>query len=78
MASTLLKIPLHPDPSLVLLNIVTLDCTRARFHLLLQLMTAAKKTIARAWKSSKLFVLEVKNRLTQAMIHGKTEATIQD
>lgn len=64
-----------PWPSLALLNHNTLDCTRACLHLL---MTAAKQTIAKAWKSPKWYFLEVKNRITQAMIHGQIETTIQD
>lgn len=78
MASTLLKVPLDPNLFLVLLNHGTLDCARTRLCLLLQLMTAAKQTIAKAWKFPKLYVLEVKNRITQAMIHGTIKATIQD
>lgn len=78
MASTLLQIPINPAPSLALLNSFPQDYTRAQLRLLLQLTTAAKQTIARAWKTPTLHIAEVKNRVTQAMIHSKIDATILD
>lgn len=78
VVSTLLRDTLDPDPSLVLLNHVQGDYTRAQLRLLLQFTTAAKQTIARSWKTPKLTIAEVKNRVTQAMIHSKIEATILD
>lgn len=53
-----------------------IDCTRAQLHLLLHLTTAAKQMIAKAWKTPTLNLTETKNRVTQAMIHNKIEATI--
>ena len=78
MASTLLHDTLLPDPSLALLNHINGDYTRAQVRLLLQLTTAAKQTIAKAWKTPKLHITEVKHRVTQAMIHSKTEAIVLD
>lgn len=78
MASTLFNMTFDPDPSLVLLNHNTLECTRAQFFLILQLMTAAKQTVTRAWKPTSLCAIETKHKVTQAMIHNKIKATIQD
>lgn len=78
MASTLINTGLDLDPSLVLLTQNTQDYTRAKFRLILQVMTAAKQTMAGAWKSPKLCIVETKHRHAQTIIHSKTEATIQD
>ena len=78
IASTLLQEKISPDPSLALLNHIQSDFTRAQVRLLLQLTTAAKQTIARAWKTPTIHIAEVKNRVTQAMIHSKIEARILD
>lgn len=77
MVFTLLQTTLDSDPSLALLNHVSTDY-KSQICLLLQLTMAAKQTIVRAWKTPTLNVAEVKNRITQAMIHGKIEATILD
>lgn len=78
IASTLFQHPIEPDPAIALLNLIPSDFTRSQTRLLLQLTTAAKQTIARAWKTPKLSLAEAKNRVTQAMIHSKIEATILD
>lgn len=76
MASTLVNHFLDPDLALTLLNHCAFNFTRALLKLLLQVMTASKQTIARAWKTPTLCTLETKNRVTQAMIISKIEATI--
>lgn len=78
MASTLHSQNLEPDPATAPLNHYALDLTRVQTKLLQKLMTASKQTIARAWKTTTLCTLETKNRMTQAMIHSKIEATILD
>lgn len=44
----------------------------------MKIITAAKQTIAEAWKTITLVTVEVKNRVTQMMIHEQLEATLQD
>lgn len=78
MASTLHQITLKPNPAVVLLNLIPQDYTRAQLRLLLQLFTAAKQTIAKAWKTPILSIAEMKNRITQAIVHSKIEAKILD
>lgn len=65
-----------PDPALAFLNHCPSDLTKARSKLSIQILTVSKQTIVRAWKSLSLCILKTKNRITQAMIHSKIEATI--
>lgn len=78
MASTLHHVTLEPNLTIALLNLIPQDYTRAQRCLLLHLFTAAKQMIAKAWKTSALSIIKMKNRITQAMIHSKIEATIID
>lgn len=78
MISTLFAVTISPDPSIALLNLKPANLTRNQFKLLLQVTTAAKQTIAKAWKSPNLAISETKHRINQAMIHAKTDAIAQD
>lgn len=78
MASTLHQVTLEPNPTIALLNLIPQDYTKAQRCLLLHLFTAAKQTIAKAWKTPALNTIEMQNRVTQAMIHSKIEAIILD
>lgn len=78
MATTLHQITLSPNPTIALLNLFPQDYTRSQLRLLLHLFTAAKQTIAKAWKTPTLNIVETKNRVTLAMIHDKIEAKILD
>lgn len=68
--------PLLHDPAVALLNSKPQAFTFSQLKLLLFATTAAKQTIAKALKSSSLCILAMKHRITQAMIHAKTEAVI--
>lgn len=70
--------PLQPDPSIALLNIKPLEVSCLQFKFILQITTAAKQMIAKAWESPTLHTLEVKHRITRAMIHTKNEAVVLD
>lgn len=74
--STLFNCTLDPDPATAILNQKPLAVTSQQFKLLLQVTTAAKQTIAKAWKSPHLSIVETKNRITRAMIHAKVEAIL--
>lgn len=69
---------IQQDPSVALLNNKPRNITQLQFKLLLNVTTAAKQTIAKAWKSDKLCEVTVKQRITQAMIHATMEAIILD
>lgn len=71
MASTLLNQILELVPAVTLLNHCALDLTRAQTKLAQQLMTSSKQTTT-------LCLIKTKNRMTQATIHSKIEATILD
>lgn len=47
---------------------------QSQFRLLLQLFTATKQIIAKAWRSPSLVVVETKYRMNKALIHAKMEA----
>lgn len=76
MASALLQQALEPGPAVAILNHYTLDLTRAQTKLLQQLLTTSKHTIARALKAPTVGILKTKNRMTEAIIHNKIEASI--
>lgn len=69
---------LLPDPTVALLNNKPQNLTHFQYKLQLYVTTAAKQSIAKAWKSSTLCIVLVKHRVTQAMIHAKTEAILLD
>lgn len=76
--STMFKVSLTPDPTVALLNSKPQTITHRQFKLLLFVTTAAKQTIANAWKLNTLCIMSVKQRVTQSMIHAKTEAILFD
>lgn len=76
--STMFETTLQPDPLVALLNNKPRNITQRQFKLLLYVTTAAKQSIAKAWKTNKLCDISVKQRVTQAMIHAKMEAIILD
>ena len=76
--STLFKKTIKPDPSIALLNLKPTSISHTQFKLLLQITTAAKQTIAKAWKTPTLMISETKTRINQAMTHSKTEAITND
>lgn len=47
--------------------------TDKQFKVFLQLSTAAKQTIAEAWKMPILNIAETKNRMKQSLIHAKID-----
>lgn len=76
--STMFGTTIQLDPSVALINNKSRNITQLQFKLLLNVTTAAKRTIAKAWKSDKLCEVMVKQRITQAMIHATMEAIILD
>lgn len=52
--------------------------THRQIKLLLQITTAAKQTIAKAWKTPTLTLAETKHRINQAMIYVIIEAICLD
>lgn len=78
MITTFIGNTIVPDPAIALLNKKPPDVTYLQFKLLLQVTTAAKQTIAKAWKTPHLTILEIKNRVTRAMVHAKIEGVLLD
>ena len=78
IANILTKLKIPPDPKLALLNLKPSNLLHAQFKLLTQLFTAAKQTIAKAWKTPNLSVTETKTRMNTAMSHTKMEALDTD
>lgn len=74
MASKALDISITPDPAIALLNLKPASLTRVQFKLLIHINTAAKQTIAKAWKNKNLIVAEVKHRMNKAPIFAKMTA----
>lgn len=73
-ASKMFVVPVQPNPTTALLNLKP-DClTHAQFKLFLYLLTAAKQTLAKAWKTPSLAITETKQRMNNDMIHPKMEA----
>lgn len=70
--SNIFKITLPPNPTTALLNSKQHALSHRQFKLMLFVTTAVKQTIANAWKSDSLYILSDKNRVTQSMIHAKT------
>lgn len=68
---------LIPDPSVALLNLKPANISHRQLKPLLQITTAAKQTIAKAWKSTALILAETQHRI-KAMIHAKMEAIRSD
>lgn len=66
MISTLFEIPINPDQSWsivilqALLYLKAAPLSSRQFKLLLQIITAAKQTIAKTWKSPLLLIAETK------------------
>ena len=78
MVNAVTKLRILPDPKLALLNLKPINLTHTHFKLLTQLFTAAKQTIAKAWKTPILSTTETKNRMNIAMTHAKMEALETD
>ena len=66
------------DPKIALLNFKPDGISHARFTLTRQLLTAAKQTIAKAWKSPNVNLNETINRMNTAMIYAKITAIEMD
>ena len=64
--------------TIALLNIKPVYISYTQFRLFLQITTAAKQTIAKAWKTNTLMISKAKNRINQAMILSKSEAFPDD
>lgn len=78
IASRMFELKLQPDPVIALLNLKP-DClTHNQFKLFTQLLTAAKQTIAKAWRSANLEIPETKHRLNTFMSHAKMLAIERD
>lgn len=71
LASEVLELTLPPDPTHVLLNLRPESLTRKQFKLLTRLLTAAKQTMAKAWKALTLTVAETKHRLNHTLLCAK-------
>lgn len=71
MGSKALETTIPPYPATALLNLKPAELTHNQFRLLIQLTTAAKQTIAKAWKSQTLVVAEAKRRMNRALIFTK-------
>lgn len=56
MASKALETNIQTEPTTALLNVKPAELTQNQFQLILQLVTAAKETIAKTWKSLTLVV----------------------
>lgn len=74
MASKALETNVIIDPATALLNLKPAELSHNQFRLLIQLTTAAKQTIAKAWKTQTLVVAEAKHRMNKALIFGKMTA----
>ena len=70
------NIPL--DPATALLNLKPEGILHSQFKLLLQLFTAAKQALAKAWRSSKLVVNEAVTKMNNTMTHPKMLAIDTD
>ena len=69
---------LRPDPFTALLNLKP-DClTHSQFKLSVQLLTAAKQMMAKAWKSPILVSAKTKHRMNATMSHAKMMAIERD
>ena len=66
------------DPKLALLNLKPHNLLHMQFNLIKQLLTAAKQTIAKAWRSPNLLMSEVVNRMNTAMKYAKMSAIESD
>lgn len=58
--STQVNVTITLDPAFALLNHCSLGLTRAQLKLSLQVLTASKQTIAKAWKTLTLCTVETK------------------
>lgn len=74
MASKALEISIPPDPATALLNLKPSILTHTQFQLFIQLSTAAKQMIAKAWKSQNLILAEAKHRMNRALVYAKMTA----
>lgn len=66
------------DSLIAFLNSCLLDLTSGRFKLLLQVTTAAKQTMVKAWKQSTHSIVKTRNKITQAMVHAKVKHVLLD
>lgn len=74
LASVMFQTSVQPDPFAALLNLKPEYLSSSQFKLFVQLSTAAKQTIAKAWKSPLLPLAETKNRMHSAMSQAKMTA----
>lgn len=68
--------PIHPDPTVVLLNKKPTELTHRQYKHILLVTIAAKQILEKSWKTPNLCVLAVKLKIRQAMIHAKIEAAL--
>ena len=78
LANILTNKSISLDPKSALLNLKPDNLTHIQFKLIRQLFTAAKQTLAKAWKSPNLSVNEVLSRTNKAMTHAKMSAMDSD
>lgn len=78
MTSKALETNIHPDSATALLNLKPAELTHTQFQLLVQLTTAAKQIITKAWKSQTLVAAEAKRRMNRALIYVKMTAIEND
>lgn len=78
IASKIFKKIIQPDPYLTLLNLKPEWLTLSQFKLMIQLITAAKQTVAKAWKSPTLVLAETIHRMNNTMSHAKMVAIDQN
>lgn len=71
MASKLFKKEIPLDPAMALLNLKPEFLTHSQFNLLVQLFTAAKQTLAKAWRSPDLVINKAVNRMNNTMSYAK-------
>lgn len=69
---------LYTEPEVALLDRNTFELSKRQFKLLMDVTTAAKQTLAKARKTPNLCLTKTGNRVSQVMIHGKIEVTLQD
>lgn len=72
LASAMFESTIAPDPALALLNLGP-DFLQQKQFKLIQLLTAAKQTTAKAWKAPTLHLANTKHGLNQTL-HAKMSA----
>lgn len=78
LAPRMFDLKLQLNPTTALLNLKPECLTHTQFKLFIQLLTAAKQMVAKAWKSPSLVIAETKHRMHNSMIYAKMVAIERD